>query len=71
MGAYFFAGLVFLHHGRGEDVKQRFDAAAASCRRLHDRHAERGAKLFRIHTDAVALRLVLHVEVEEQRDSLL
>ena len=61
---------VVRHDGRREDFDELFDALLAAADRLHDGHAESLFELLDVDADALSFRLVLHIEVDEQRDAL-
>ena len=65
------ARLVVLHDRRREDVEQVARALLVAADRLDARHAEAFFELLRVDAHAAALRIVLHVEVDEERDALL
>ncbi len=64
------ARLVLRHNRRSEDVEQVARALLAAADRLDTRHAETFLELLRIDAHATALRVILHVEVDEKRDAL-
>ena len=65
------ARLILRHDRRREYIEEPTRALLAAADRLDDRHAERLLELLRIDPDAAALRVVLHIEIDEQRNPLL
>ena len=65
------AHMVLGHDRAREDIEQLLRALAAAADGLNDRHADGLFELLHIDLDAAARRIILHVEVDEQRDALL
>ena len=65
------ARLVPCHDRTRKDIEQRLCTLAAAPRRLNGGHAERLFELRRVDLDAAPLRIVLHIEINEERNPLL
>ena len=65
------AHVIVAHDRVREDIEQFLRALVAAADRLDNRHADGIFKLAQIDVHAALLRLVLHVEVDEQRNALL